>query len=361
MNRSFKMFFVSLCGILFLLLVIAVLLPIFFNPRYHKSGIENYISSMIGLPCSLGGRVDFSLLPQTSLTFSELTITNPDGFEQNEFLFVKSGQVLMDSWSFFSGKAEVSRVMLTGVRARFEENQQNLKNWSNLTHINSALAIDLLVVTDGDIVVTRKPSNRQYHYSDMSLVLSGYSFNQSSGFETEGVFNGLNLRLDGRIKVVAGDVVGRAKIACKGELSLRKSESVVKEGVGPSVFVGTIAGDISVPEGGLALSFIPHAIKNNRELGDGRTLVDQLLEVKGSFHEPLFFVEKRLINMEILGQSSMNFKDDLVDAEMTDFVQKLNGSKVSPKKERLKEFKLESINYFKSRLGSINIGVMQIQ
>ncbi len=361
MNRNIEIFFVSLCGILFLLLFTALLLPIVFNPKYHKSSIESYLSSLVGLPCSLEGRVEFSLIPQTSITFSKLTVGNPDGFDKEEFLFFESGQVLMGSLPFFKGSAELKRVMLTGARATFVENEQGIKNWSYLTSMSSSLAIDLLVVTDGDVVVERKPSKRQYRYSDMSLVLSDYSFNKFSGFETEGFLNELELRLDGRLKAITGDAVGQTKIFCKGDLSLRANKADVDETATSPVFIGTMSGDIVFPEGEVDLSLVPHSVNKNRErVGDG-PIVDQLFQIKGSFSEPVFLINKDRINEQALAQSSINSTKGSIDSKVKSFARMLNGGKDFPKREQLDRQESENVSYSKSKLGSIKIGVMQVQ
>lgn len=362
MNRNIKIIYVALCGVLFLFIFAAFLLPVFFNPKYHKSSVEKYLSSVVGLPCSLGGRVEFSLIPQTSITFTELTVGNPEGFIDDEFLFFKSGQVLMGAWSFFKGQADIKRVMLTGVRAKFEENEQGVKNWSYLTNPSSSLSINLLVVTDGDIVVARKPSKRQYHYSNMSLVLSDYSYNEFSGLETEGLLNELDVRLDGRIKAVDGDASGQTTVICKGNLALRNWGDDLNTTADSSVFIGTISGDLRFPEGLIDLSLTPHAINKAKESVGKEPLVGQLFEIKGSFHEPAFFLDKKSISQELLDQSSIKSEDDTsVNSEINDLARRLNGRRATSKVEHVDKHELEPINYSKNSFGSIKIDVMQIQ
>src|SRR5512136_1391686 len=81
----------------FLVLVIAALLfiPLFVDVEKYKPEIEKQVSSTVGRPFAIEGRLKLSLFPWAGVAFSDLHLGSPPGFKEKDFLFVKSFDVRM--------------------------------------------------------------------------------------------------------------------------------------------------------------------------------------------------------------------------------------------------------------------------
>jgi AsmA protein len=75
-----------------IILVCAVLLavPFFVDMEQYKPMVEEKVSTATGRPFSINGDIDLSLFPFAGISFAELEIGNPGGFEEKEFVSIRN-------------------------------------------------------------------------------------------------------------------------------------------------------------------------------------------------------------------------------------------------------------------------------
>ena len=72
-----------------------ILIPMFVDVQSYKPGIEKRVSAEIGRPFTLGGDLKLSVFPWVGLSFSELSLGNPDGFQEKNFVKIQSFEARM--------------------------------------------------------------------------------------------------------------------------------------------------------------------------------------------------------------------------------------------------------------------------
>ena len=99
---------------LFIYLIIAglVLLPRFVDVRRYKPLIEEQVTKATGRPFSVGDDLHISLFPYAGVSFSDLHLGNPPGFEEKDFVFVKSFFVRVKLLPLLFRDVQVKRFIL---------------------------------------------------------------------------------------------------------------------------------------------------------------------------------------------------------------------------------------------------------
>ncbi len=78
---------ILILGSLLVTVVVAaiILIPMFVDVQSYKPEIEKKVSEVTGRPFTLGGDLNLSVFPWVGISFSELSLGNPDGFQEKNF------------------------------------------------------------------------------------------------------------------------------------------------------------------------------------------------------------------------------------------------------------------------------------
>jgi len=118
----------------FLVVVIAALLiiPMVYDVQHLKPELEKLVSDTTQRPFTIKGKVNLSLFPWAALSFSDLTMGNPSGFQEKEFVSLKSFEVrikLLPMLLSLFEDIEISRLILTNPRIVLVKTKTGAVNW----------------------------------------------------------------------------------------------------------------------------------------------------------------------------------------------------------------------------------------
>jgi AsmA protein len=247
MNRAIKWGLIISGSLVVLLIAALVLLPRFVDVRRYKPLIEEQVTKATGRPFSVGDDLHISLFPYAGISFSDLHLGNPPGFEEKDFVFVKSFVVRVKLLPLLFRDVQVKRFILNGARIVLETNKDGRINWkfnpksgngsSEKTSPNAkipensesgkwidlkAFALGELAVKDGSVVWMDDRKKLRREISDMTLLLQNVSLERPVGLT-------FSAKVDGQPLSVDGDVGPIGKMPGKGMIPLNLSVSAFEQ------------------------------------------------------------------------------------------------------------------------------------
>jgi AsmA protein len=253
MNRTIK-WIVSIIGVFVLLVLIAiVIVSLVVDVEKYKPLIETKVSEATGRSFTLGGPLEPSLFPWVGLQLSDLHLANPSGFEEKDFLSVKSFEVRVKLLPLMLRKIEVKRFVMDAPRIVLEKAKDGSAGWQGLGSQKSqpprdtksspapppsgdgglpieSLVVGELAITNGQILYLDKSTDTRKEVNDIRLVLSDVSFDKSIGVEFSAVADNNPLSLNGTLGPL-GDNPGKTPLPLDMLLSLAQHLNIKLSGV----------------------------------------------------------------------------------------------------------------------------------
>ena len=125
---------VAICGggLIVLIILALLLIPMFVDVQKYKPVIEEKVAESTGRSFTIGDDLSLSLFPWAGISFSNLHFGNPSGFQEKDFITVKSFEVRVKLLPLISRDIQVKRFILEGARIVLEKNKDGLGNWEGL-------------------------------------------------------------------------------------------------------------------------------------------------------------------------------------------------------------------------------------
>lgn len=263
-------------GGFFLVMVISALLiiPAFVDVGKYKPVIEKKIAEATGRPFILGGDLDLSLFPWAGISFSDLHLGNPPGFEEKDFLSIKSFEARVKLLPLFSKKIQVKCFVLEGPRIVMERNKEGRGNWEGMGKTPPAVsdkaphdtkdvstgksgqafpinAIDVtkFSVTNGKFLWIDHIKGERNEASNLTLILEDVSLDRPVSLNFSALLDGKSISLAGKVGPIGkepgkGDIpidlvvkiLKQLEISLRGKITNAASEKRFDLAVGIAPF-----------------------------------------------------------------------------------------------------------------------------
>ena len=129
MKNLLKWTLITVVGVVALIVLILLVLPFFVDAQKYKPLLEKRVSEMTGRPFAVRGDVSVSFFPFVGVSFSDLHLGNPPGFEARDFVAVKSFDVRVKVLPLLSRDVQVKRFVVTEPQITLIKNKQGRGNW----------------------------------------------------------------------------------------------------------------------------------------------------------------------------------------------------------------------------------------
>jgi len=197
MGKTIK--WIGFIGVGLIVIIAAVLLlaPMFVDIQQYKPQIEQKVSEATGRPFTLDGDLQLSLFPWAGLSFSDLHLGNPPGFEQKDLLFVKSFDVKVKLLPLLFKDIQVKRFVLKGPRIALEKAKDGRVNWEGIGKPApskekvappekgspeglslKALVVGEFTITEGSVIWIDHSKGERKEISDVTLRLQDVSLDR---------------------------------------------------------------------------------------------------------------------------------------------------------------------------------------
>ncbi|MBW2606606.1 MAG: AsmA family protein [Deltaproteobacteria bacterium] len=93
MKKVIKWFMIAVGFLAVVVIAMLLLLPVFMDVQKYKPYIERRVSEAVGRPFTMGEKFKVSLFPWAGVSLSDLHLGNPPGFDEKDFVSVKSFEI----------------------------------------------------------------------------------------------------------------------------------------------------------------------------------------------------------------------------------------------------------------------------
>ncbi len=93
MKKIIKWFMIAVGFLAVVVIAMLLLLPVFMDVQKYKPYIERRVSEAVGRPFTMGEKFKVSLFPWAGVSLSDLHLGNPPGFDEKDFVSVKSFEI----------------------------------------------------------------------------------------------------------------------------------------------------------------------------------------------------------------------------------------------------------------------------
>ncbi len=227
MKNPLKYALIGIGSVFILGSVTLLALPYFINVDKYKPKIEELVAEKTGYPLSLGGDVNLSFFPWAGITFEDLSLGNPEGFNEKSFIKVKRFKTGLKLLPLLSGNVEISTFIVEEPEIILEKSKDGQWNWEGLTKkkgspsdkkevVQSApkettgestatslpiksISVGEFSITDGKVLLVDNQMNTKRELSDFTLLLSDISFEKPIGITSSWLFDGKPFSINGTV------------------------------------------------------------------------------------------------------------------------------------------------------------------
>ena len=202
-------------GILVLVVILlAVALPLIFNPNSFKDDIARLVKQRTGRELVIQGDIKLSLFPWLGMQIGPMELSNAQGFGAVPFASINETDVHVRFWPLLHHEVDVGEIKLNGLNLDLEQDADGHDNWHDISeHLSRAPAqggeeeagrnVDLSVagvsITDSQVRWTDAQKHQQYTISDFTLKLGAFAPAKPLAVESGFDFTGTNPAVQGHL------------------------------------------------------------------------------------------------------------------------------------------------------------------
>ena len=263
--RLIKWVLVVGAALIVLLLVVLLVVPRFVDIQKYKPHIEEQVSAATGRPFVLGGDLNLSLFPWAGVSVSDLHLGNPKGFQEKDFVSVKSFEVQVKLFPLLFKDVQIKRFIVDGARIVLEKGKDGRTSWGGIGKASAEprehakeprekrmeglpikdLTLGELAITNGSVLWIDHGANARREMSDITARLQDVSLDNPITFLISSL-------LDGKPVSLKGSVGPLGKDPGTGSIPLTLAVNLIKEDV--MIVNGTIDNLTSQPRFDLVLT-----------------------------------------------------------------------------------------------------------
>jgi len=264
-------------GCLIVLVVAALfLIPMFVDVEQYKPTIEKMVTDATGRPFRLAGKLHLSLFPWAGIALSDAYLENPPGFDEKDFVSVKSFEVRVKLLPLLSKNVEVKKFVLDSPRIVVIKDKNGKWNWEGLGKGPAApgkspetpekeptqgmpigsLAVGQFLVSNGSVLFEDQGTGVKKEIRDFRLELKDVSFDKPIHVALSAMLDTHPVSLTGTVGPV-GEDPGKATIPLDMRAeALKKLDVKIR---------GQIAHAASTPSFNLNLTVAPFSPRKTLE------------------------------------------------------------------------------------------------
>ena len=129
MNKFIKWALIGSAGIVVLVIAILIAIPFFVDLNRYKPLMEEKVAAATGRTFKIGSDLNLSLFPWAGVSFSDLMLGNPEGFEEDAFVRIDSFEVRVKLLPLLSKQVEVQKFIVSGPQVKLIKRRDGRVNW----------------------------------------------------------------------------------------------------------------------------------------------------------------------------------------------------------------------------------------
>ena len=233
MKSGLKWGLIAVGGTIALVILILLILPVFVDANKFKPVLEKKVTEMTGRPFSVSGKVDISFFPFAGVSFSDLSLGNPQGFAEKDFVTIKSFDVRVKLLPLLSRDVQIKHFILKEPQIFLIKDKQGRTNWDfstqkenkpttatnkDASESESVAGLPIRSLTVGDFSIKNgtvkwidTPSGTHKTIDQLDVVFTDLSLDRPIGVNLSARLDGKPISLNGTFGPVGQDP-GKATI-----------------------------------------------------------------------------------------------------------------------------------------------------
>nr|MBA3563954.1 AsmA family protein [Gammaproteobacteria bacterium] len=212
MTHALKILGIVVGVLIGLLLLAALLIPLFFDPNEYKDEIAQAVEERTGRALSIDGDLSLSVFPWLAIGVGHATLANAPGFGEQPFAEIDSARLSIRLLPLLQREVEIGAVSLDGLRLDLAVDESGRSNWEGLTDADpppepetdedggvSSFSVGSVEVADARVSYTDASTGASYLLEDFHLDSSslepGEPFPLSMSFRVHSAEPALDARL----------------------------------------------------------------------------------------------------------------------------------------------------------------------
>jgi AsmA protein len=124
-------------AVIVLMILAAVLLPVIYDKEDLENSIAARVREQTGRELKIDGGLDFSVFPWLAVEVSDLSLSNAEGFGDENFARIGQARIGVALMPLFRKQIAVDEITLEGLDLRLAVNEQGKNNWDDLSEQKS--------------------------------------------------------------------------------------------------------------------------------------------------------------------------------------------------------------------------------
>ncbi len=132
MKKVIKWFMIAIGFLTVVVIAMLLLLPVFMDVQKYRPYIERRVSEAVGRPFTMGEKFKVSLFPWAGVSLSDLHLGNPPGFDEKDFVSVKSFEIRVKLIPLLLSKfkdIQINRIVLNEPRIALIKQKNGKTTW----------------------------------------------------------------------------------------------------------------------------------------------------------------------------------------------------------------------------------------
>ena len=260
MNKALKWGFIIIASLVVIIIAAILIIPRVVDVQKYKPELEKKIAEASGRPFSVSDDLRFSLFPWAGISFSDLHLGNVKGFEEKDFVKVKSFEVRIKLLPLLSKDIQVKKFILNEPRIVLVKNKNGRVNWelpkkttepkkdekvpvgkiSETGLPISALTVEDFSIKNGMVLWIDHAAGTRKQVSDINLTLQEVSLNRPVQLKFSAVLDTQPFSIQGSFGPVSegfqeGSVSMDLSLTALNELTIRLKGALENLAVSPGV------------------------------------------------------------------------------------------------------------------------------
>ena len=220
--KALKWIGIVVGGVVVILFLALLLIPMFVDVNQYKPKIESKVAEATGRDFEIGGDLKLSLFPWAGVSFTDLRMGNPKGFEEENFVSIKAFDVQMKLLPLLTKNIQIKRFVVERPRIVLIKSKGGQGNWEGLggpsgehetretkrrTHKKEpgeglpiqSLVIGECAIRNGSVLWVDQAKGERTELSDLTVQLEDVSFEKPIRIVLSALLDKKPLSLEGRL------------------------------------------------------------------------------------------------------------------------------------------------------------------
>ena len=267
MNKVLKWGFIIIASLVVIIIAAILIIPRVVDVQKYKPVLEKKIAEASGRPFSVSDDLRLSVFPWAGISFSDLQLGNVKGFQEKDFLTIKSFEARIKLLPLLFKDIQVKKFILNEPRMVLIKNKDGRVNWempkktaqpkkdekipagkiSETSLPVSALWVEDFSIKNGEVLWIDHTSGTRKQLSDINLALQEVSLDRPVQLKFSAVLDRQPVSIQGSVgpvgKLQQESVPMDLSLTALNELTIRLKGALKNPAVSPGVEV-----DLNVAE-----------------------------------------------------------------------------------------------------------------